>query len=153
MAKTRSFQICLRGNGLARLLLVLLILAGFVLAACSETSNAACPEETDPFVKYELFMGRSTADGDVVVDDEWDIFLADTVTPRFPDGLTVLDAQGQWRNSEGRILKERSTILVILAPPGEDARRLINEISDEYQVRFNQESVLQVVGETCVSFS
>ena len=130
-----------------------MILAGFVLAACSETGSAACPEDSDPFVKYELFMGRSTADGDVVVDDEWDIFLADTVTPRFPDGLTVLDAQGQWRNSEGRILKERSTILVILAPPGEDARRLINEISDEYQVRFNQESVLQVVGETCVSFS
>ncbi len=137
----------------ARLLLVLLILAGFVLAACSETSNTACPEETDPFVKYELFMGRSTADGNVVVDEEWDSFLADTVTPRFPDGLTVLDAQGQWRNSEGRILKERSTILVILAPPGEDARRLINEISDEYKMRFNQESVLQVVGETCASFS
>ena len=136
-----------------RILLALLILAGFVLAACSETTNAACPEDSDPFVKYELFMGRSTTDGDVVDDEDWDSFLADSVTPRFPDGLTVLDAQGQWRNSEGRILKERSIILVILAPPGDKGLRLIDEISNEYKVRFKQESVLQVIGETCVSFS
>ena len=153
MAKTRSSHICLPGKGLARILLALLILAGFVLAACSETGSAACPEDSDPFVKYELFMGRNTTDGDVVDDEDWDSFLAETVTPRFPDGLTVLDAQGQWRDSEGRILKEQSTILVILAPPGDKGLRLIDEISDEYKVRFKQESVLQVIGETCVSFS
>ena len=40
------------------------------------------------------------------MDAAWDAFLADTVTPRFPDGLTVLDARGQWRDSEGLIGKE-----------------------------------------------
>ena len=31
--------------------------------------------------------------------------------------------------------------------------RLIDEISDEYERRFNQESVLRVVYDVCVSFS
>ena len=88
-----------------------------------------------------------------VVDDEaWDTFLTDTVTPRFPDGLTVLDGRGQWRSSDGLIKKERSKLLVILAQPGDDNMRLIDEVSDEYKRRFSQESVLQVVDDACVSF-
>ena len=134
------------------------ILACFVLTvvlavACSQIDAPVCPDETDRFVKYELFMGRSTQDGEVVDDAAWDAFLADTVTPHFPDGLTVLDARGQWRDSEGQILKERSKLLVILAPPSDDGMGLIDEISDEYERRFNQESVLRVIRDVCVSFS
>ena len=153
MLDDESLRVRLDGGRLVRNLSVLLIIFGFLLAACSETGSPACPEGADPFVKYELYMGRSMADGDTVSDEEWDRFLADTVTPRFPDGLTVLDAEGQWRNSEGRILKERSVVLVILAPPGGEGRRLIDEVSDEYQRRFDQESVLEVESDSCVSFS
>ncbi len=71
----------------------------------------------------------------------------------FPDGLTVLDAQGQWRDSEGLVQKERSKLLVVLTPPDGDSTLLLNEISDEYKRRFNQESVLRVVSDACVSFS
>ena len=74
-------------------------------------------------------------------------------TPRFPDGLTVLDARGQWSGAEGLVQKERSKVLVILAPPGGDEMRLIDEVSDEYKARFAQESVLRVVSDACVSFS
>ena len=76
-----------------------------------------------------------------------------TVTPRFPGGLTVLDAQGQWRDSAGVVQEERSKLLVILAAPGGDTMRLLDEISEEYERRFDQESVLRVVSDTCVSFS
>ena len=104
-------------------------------------------------MKYELFMGRNSQSGEVVDDAAWAKFLEDTVTPRFPDGLTVLDAQGQWRDSEGLVQKERSKLLVVLAPPGDDGMRLISEVSDEYKRRFNQESVLRVESDACVSFS
>ena len=134
-------------------LVILMVLAGFVSAGCLGTDDLTCPEGSEAFVRYELFMGRSGPGGEVVTDQAWDAFLRDTVTPRFPDGLTVLDAQGQWRDSEGRILKERSKVLVILAPPGDDPRGLINEVSDEYKRRFNQESVLEVKNDACVSFS
>ncbi len=134
--------------------MVLVLAAALALAGCSQTEADAgsCPDGMEPWVKYELYMGRSSSDGDVVTDEEWDGFLSDTVTPRFPDGLTVLDGWGQWRDSEGRILGEESTILVILAPPGDDGMRLIDEVSAEYKQRFKQESVLRVVTEACVSF-
>ena len=134
------------------LMLGCLALAVIAAAACSATDSAACPEGTDRFVKYELFMGRSGQSGEVVDDEAWAAFLGDTVTPRFPDGLTVLDAQGQWRDSNGLVQKERSKLLMILAPPGDDPTRLIGEVSDEYKRRFSQEAVLRVLSDACVSF-
>ena len=97
-------------------------------------------------------MGRGIDQGEVVDDAAWAAFLADIVTPRFPDGLTVLDGQGQWRGESGLVQMERSKLLVILAPPGDAAPRLLDEISDEYKRRFDQESVLRVVYDTCASF-
>ena len=133
-------------------LLACLALVLALLGSCSGTDAAPCPDQTEPFVRYELFMGRSGPEGEVVGDEEWEAFLADTVTPRFPDGLTVLDGRGQWRDSAGLVLKERSKLLVILAPPGDGPAGLIGEISDGYKRRFGQESVLRVVSEACVSF-
>ena len=47
-------------------------------------------------VHDRLFFGLGTPDG-IVSDDAWVRFLAEIVTPRFPNGLTVVDANGQWR--------------------------------------------------------
>ena len=133
-------------------MLVCLGLAVVTTAACADNDGSACAEGTEQFVKYELFMGRNNQSREVVDDAAWSKFLEDTVTPRFPDGLTVLDAQGQWRDSEGLVQKERSKLLVVLAPPGDDGMRLIGEVSDEYKRRFGQESVLRVESDACVSF-
>ncbi len=133
-------------------LLTGLVLVLALLASCSGEGDAPCPDQTEQFVRYELFMGRSGPDGEVVSDEEWEAFLADTVTPRFPDGLTVLDGRGQWRDSAGLVQRERSKLLVILALPGDGPAGLIGEISDGYKRRFSQESVLRVVSEACVSF-
>ena len=97
-------------------------------------------------------MGRGNADGEVVDDAAWDAFLADTATSRFPDGLTVLDAYGQWRNLEGVVERERSKVLVVLAPPGEEPLSLIREVSDDYKRRFGQDAVLQATSDACVAF-
>ena len=134
-------------------MLVLLAVAAAMATACGAAGEPACPEGTEPFVEHQLFMGRNGDSGEVVDDAAWAAFLGEVVTPRFPDGLTVLNAQGQWRDSEGVIQKERSKVLVILVPPGADSVRLLDEVPDEYKRRFNQESVLRVVEETCVSFS
>ena len=133
-------------------MLVCFALAVVTTASCAENDRPACAEGAELIVRYELFMGRNNQSGEVVDDAAWAKFLEDAVTPLFPDGLTVLDASGQWRDSGGLVQKERSKLLVILAPPGDDGVRLIGEVSEEYKRRFSQESVLRVESDACVSF-
>ena len=70
--------------------------------------------------------------------------------PSFPDGLTVLDANGQWRGSDNQIQREASKLLIVLVPI--DVEDLIDHVSNEKKSRFQQESVLKSVINTCVSF-
>ena len=87
-----------------------------------------------------------------MIEEAWRAFLAEEITPRFPQGLTVLDASGQWRNPSGTIVRERTKLAVILAEPGESGMRLTDEIAQAYKSVFGQESVLRVVGPACASF-
>lgn len=112
----------------------------------------ACPDGTERLAEYSLFFGRGKDGTEVVSDDAWTRFLAREVTPRFPDGLTVLDGAGQWRNAAGGIERERSKLLVVIAPPGADALRRTTEIAEAYKRRFGQESVLRAVSTVCASF-
>ena len=136
-----------------RKLIPLLVAVAVGVGACSGTDRQVCPDSSEEWVRYQMFLGRGTTSGEVVDDSAWDAFLRDSVTPRFPDGLTVVDGYGQWRDAGGEIRGERSTVLVILVPPGEDAAGRVDEISHEYEERFMQESVLRVVDQACVSFS
>ncbi|MBR0680712.1 DUF3574 domain-containing protein [Roseomonas eburnea] len=85
---------------------------------------------------------------------EWRAFLADTVTPAFPDGLTAFDGAGQWRNREGRIAQERSKALVVVLPgaTAEQARARIRPIEEAWKARFHQQSVLTLYRAACVGF-
>ena len=130
-----------------------LMIAVFALAACAPSpADMPCPEGSERYDEYRLFFGRNIEDVEGVSDEDWRVFLADTVTPRFPDGLSVFDAAGQWRDSEGGIVRERSKMVLILAEPSSDAVRRLDEIADEYKQRFSQESVLRVVDSACVAF-
>ncbi len=68
-----------------------LAMAAVALVGCADADESDCPEGTELFASYELFMGRSNQSGEVVDDAAWSAILEDAVTPRFPDGLTVLD--------------------------------------------------------------
>lgn len=134
----------------ARAALLLLVL---VLAGCEQNRPAREAEppaqaakaaaKTPGWVKSELYFGRTKPGGEVSA-AEWDAFLSDEVTPRFPDGLTVLDAYGQWRNADGKIGKEATKLLVLVHPDEPAAARKIGELIEVYKKRFTQESVLWV---------
>ena len=132
---------------------VILVLVLLVLVACAtSTREPPCPEGTEQYDEYRLFFGRNIGDAEGVSDDDWRAFLADTVTPRFPDGLSVIDAAGQWRDSQGTIVRERSKMVLILAVPDSAAAQKLDEITEEYKRRFSQESVLRVRDSACVAF-
>src|SRR5262245_20034140 len=49
----------------------------------------------EPFIRTELYFGTAKPDG-VVTDEEFHLFLDTEITPRFPDGLTLLKGDGQF---------------------------------------------------------
>jgi hypothetical protein len=106
----------------------------------------------DPFLRTELFFGLSKPDGEVT-EEQFELFLARNITPRFPDGLTVLTGFGQFRTANGQIIQERSKVVILLYSPEQaNASRRIERIREEYKHIFQQESVLRADSRECVSF-
>ena len=79
-------------------------------------------------------------------------FLDREVTPRFPGGLTVLDAAGRWRAPDGRLTQERSKVVVIVVPPGPGIAAKVNAVRDVYKAQFSQQSVGLVTQRVCADF-
>ena len=127
--------------------------AVLIVGVCVNSASLSCPDGSDHFVQYQLFMGRNNDSGEIVDNAAWDAFLEDTVIPRFPNGLTVLDGQGHWRDFQGLAYGERSKLLIVLATSEDDIMRMTEEVSQEYKHRFKQESVLRLVSDVCASFS
>jgi hypothetical protein len=100
----------------------------------------------DPFVRTELFFGTNRPDRPPVSDAEWRQFLDREITPCFPDGLTVVTGDGQFRNADGAIIQERSIILILLYPVEvrRESSARIEYIREAYKRAFQQESVLRV---------
>ena len=133
--------------------LVLSLALAAALAPAPLLAQAACRDGAFAMARLELYFGTQRPGGAPVTEAEWAAFLDEEVTPRFPDGLTVLQGDGQWRNSKGVITKETSTVLVILYDPAAEKETAIEDIRAAYKDRFDQESVMRVDGPTqCVSF-
>ncbi len=120
-------------------------------APTNATAAVAASPAADVYVKTELYFGLSKPGG-VVSAAEWTAFLDEHVTPAFPDGLTVLDGSGQWKNGAGTIVKESSKVLVLIHKPGPDANGKLDAIIAAYKKLFQQESVLRVTTAASVSF-
>jgi len=134
---------------LKRALTPLLILA---LAACAHFKTDACAAGLAPVGTAELFFGRNIPADGSVGEEDWRRFLDTEITPRFPEGLTVTDAYGQWRGVKGTITSEPSKrlLLILSGAPDEGAR--IAAIREAYKKRFRQDSVLLIEGKACAAF-
>lgn len=125
-----------------------------LVAGCAAPPAPACPDGTTRATVAEAYFGRSRRDGPEISEAEWRDFLAATVTPAFPDGLTALDGRGQWRRADGTILSEASKILLVVLP-GVDAaaaRARLRPLEDAWKARFRHLSVLTVYRSACVGF-
>ena len=140
-------------------LLAAALAAMLALAACGDAGGGAdaapasvCPEGTELWAEYRLYFGRNSGGEEVVSDAEWRVFVRDVVTPHFPDGLTVLDGEGQWQTAAGDVERERSKVLVVLAPLDGDAPEKLAIVAEGYKAHFGQESVIQTIDSACTSF-
>jgi Protein of unknown function (DUF3574) len=104
------------------------------------------------FARTELYFGLSRSDGPDITDTEFQEFVDRVVTPRFPDGLTLLSGAGQFRGASGVVLREPSKVLILFYPWNNARNRAIDRIRSLYKQEFDQEAVLRVDDESCVSF-
>jgi hypothetical protein len=131
--------------------LVFLVLA---LAACAPAGEVeTCEAGAEPHVVATMYFGRNIGGELGVSEDEWDAFVDAEITPRFPDGLTVADATGQWRDPDSEeIVHEPSKALTVFLNDEAQGRAALEDIADAYKSQFQQQAVALVVETSCISF-
>jgi hypothetical protein len=101
-------------------------------------------------ISLKLYFGRDIPGGGTVSEEGWSRFAAQTLTPAFPDGLTIYEALGQWRNpQDGRIVRERSFV-VEAAGPVSPAK--VFAVTEAYRKTFRQISVGEISEDVCAAF-
>ena len=118
--------------------------------AAQPAPPAVCGTSSNPQLRTTLYFGTNRPTG-TVSELEWQIFVRDEVTTRFPDGLTVWDAHGQWKDAAGAIAQERSKVLLIVHADSEKARSAIQDVIVRYRKAFEQQSVLWETARVCVA--
>jgi hypothetical protein len=119
------------------------LLLAIVLSACHTTA---------PFVADRLFFGRNIPAGGTVSEAQWEEFVRDVVTPRFPKGLTVWQGKGQWLDPRGNVVREDVYVVEILHDPIAADDAAITIIATEYKKRFGQDAVLRVTSRSEMRF-
>lgn len=115
-----------------------------LLAGCAPAQQApVCAAPLKPAVEVDLYYGA-------IGEAEWAAYLAEEVTPRFPDGLTAIDAAGQWRAPSGTIIRERSKLLVLIVSDAPAHAPKVQAVIDAFLKRFNQQAVLHTEHAVCV---
>jgi hypothetical protein len=135
-----------------RRLLALAISLALVLS-CAANAQMACHAPQAPRQVAQLLFGRKIGDRLGVSAAQFGHFVDREISARFPDGLTVFDAAGEWRDTARKtIVREPSKVVEIVLPGNDDDGERLVAIADAYKRRFHQQSVGMVIREACVSF-
>ena len=137
-----------RLEGGATVLLALALAAGAPVNAQSPLSTT-CSAPLKPALEINLYFGRDIEGGGEVSEAQWAEFVAAEVTPRFPDGLSVLNVAGQSRNSRNQTLRERTKLLVVVVFDAPGHRAKVQAIVDAYNKRFGQHGVFRTEQAVC----
>lgn len=134
----------------------LALAAAAALGACAEQEvieREACAPPAEERIVADMYFGRNIGGELGVSEDAWDAFVGAEITPRFPGGLTVADAEGQWRDTEtGAVVREPSKRLTLFLTDEVRDRDALEAIADAYKAQFQQQAVALVVERSCVSF-
>lgn len=121
-------------------------------AAPLAVAGPHCTAGDTAMVRDVIYFGRNRPDGGTVSDAEWEAYLDSVVTPRFPAGFTVVEAEGHWRGESGVVERERTEVLTLLHSGDQTAREAVEALTGEYVRRFHQEAVLRERLVACARF-
>lgn len=118
-----------------------------VVIGFDPTADLIDNNQPPELIQVELYFGRNIGTTGRVSDRQFNQFLNDVVTPRFPEGLTVHDASGQFLDQSGRLIQELSKVISLVVEDTEQNETAIQQVITTYKQQFQQESVLEVVNE------
>ena len=130
---------------------IILSICPLLLTACAPPDTSTCTGGEQASIEDTLYFGTNKP-GTAVTAEEWAGFLSSFVTPRFPNGLTVSQATGQWRANNGELIHENSYVLKLVHTNDPFSDAAIQEITDEYKTKYRQQVVLRVKSQVCVTF-
>ena len=134
------------------------VMLAITLVGCRGSGKRSSAEEVWPdapgraMFRTELIFGLSREDGEAISEKQWQQFVDDAVAVWFPNGFTIIDGVGRWRNLSGKIVDERSKILLILHEGDEKTMRKLDEVRSLYGQRFGQQAVIRESTRVWVAF-
>jgi hypothetical protein len=87
-------------------------------------------------VQEDLYFGRNIGTTGQVSEQQFRQFLKEEITPRFPDGLTVYNAKGQFLDSSEQLIREPSKVVSLVFEDTQKNHQAINEIISTYKYKF-----------------
>lgn len=110
---------------------------------------AACPAGQEELRTAQLFLGRGEPNNRSI-DRDIRRFVDEEITPRFPDGVTVVDGGGPWKGSENLLIREAAKVVLIVLPRGDGPER-VEAVRAAYRTRFRQDSALLINQSSCAT--
>lgn len=117
----------------------------FVLSSCTIFKG-------QKMTKTELFFGLSKPDGQVISTKDWQAFADTVIAKTFTEGLTIIDARGQWLGQDGKLVSESSKMLIVISILSSERSKQIDLVREKYKKYFQQESVMRVDKPVRVAF-
>jgi hypothetical protein len=131
---------------------VAVALVALALAGCAAAPPRACGPGEQAAVLDQLYFGTGRPHGADVTPQQWNAFVAAEIAPRFPQGFSLQEAQGQWRNADGSLAHELSHVLLLAHPDDAASDRALRDIAARYKQQFEQEAVLRLRTAACMEF-
>ncbi len=91
-----------------------------------------------------FYFGMNKPTGGAVSDQEFNQFLQQEISSRFPYGLTLFETKGQWQGANGAIEQEKSRVVEIVCDDTPENRDKIAAIAEKYKTLFAQEAVMLI---------
>jgi hypothetical protein len=130
-------------------------IASLPAVAPTLAGDSAHPGHTEGWVDTKLYFGLGPADHPEqgISEARWREFLDREVTPRFPDGLSVLDIYGQWQGKNQTTPERLHTkCLVIDYQDSQPNRDKIEAIRAAWKKMTGDQSIMRVTVPADVSF-
>jgi Protein of unknown function (DUF3574) len=123
--------------------------------AATLTGDPAHPGQSSGWVETKLYFGLGPAERPEkgISEAQWRRFLDKEVTPRFPEGLSVVDVYGQWQGQMNPAPERlRSKLLIVDYQDSGEKRDKIEAIRSAWKRETGDLSVLRVTEQVDVSF-